>query len=177
MASDAEMTQLLQHDQQKKTLESAQAMAMVLNSIRRYGPPRHLAVVPLDDNGNAAEFYTHDEYGLALDPRLWCKRACNNCNGTGRIIKIVQENGKPTRQMHPCPRANSRYNLTREAVAGRVFRAGKRGGEEGECRELERIHLENGHRIKVTKSPITPSETTNTADNVTPAQLRTTTPA
>lgn len=182
--SDAEMHQQLQ----KKADENNRKIQTAMSVIRRFGPPRNKLKVELDDK-NVVEFYTHDEYGLALDPKLWCKSSCTDCNGSGRIWKYTQrvvkkgEKGQPDktephREMHPCPRANRRYNSKREEVVERLHRAKTRGGEDAEVRALEKIHAENGHGIKLTKSPLdlrTPSGEKDVSVENTATQLSTNT--
>jgi hypothetical protein len=111
---------------------------------------------------NKGLIYVADEYGLALDPKAWCKDNCNTCYGRGfmwkrgtRVVAAhydekgnkVPERTEPHDEMHPCPSAVERYKKKRKEIEERLHRAKKSG--RSEARELEKIHFENGHGIKL----------------------------
>ena len=68
----------------------AEAKEKQRNSITKYGRPKNKIRTALG-NGNAAEIFTHDEYGLALDSLFWAKKNCDQCNGKGQIWKARVE--------------------------------------------------------------------------------------
>lgn len=125
--------------------------------IKKYGRPLQKVTMQLDSDQRAVEVYSHDEYGLALDPVFWCDSGCNHCFGKGRIWKVDMQTslveGERKREMHPCPCSLRGYTKVRKEVETRIHAAQHRGGDEEACRELERIHAENGHGIKLTKQP------------------------
>lgn len=162
-------------EEQKEEIKTEEEVEVV--SIQKWGPPRNKIKVQLPGQNNAAEIYTHDEYGLAIDPKFWARSACTDCYGRGqtwkrgkRIIKAARwsedkktllepEKSEPHEEMIPCHCAMRRYNRTREMVQDRLHRAQTSG--KSETRELERIHAENGHYCKFTRGPIleaTPSD-------------------
>lgn len=105
--------------------------------LERYGAPKARMQTALDDKGNAAEIYTHDEYGLALDPAVWAKASGTCCHGRGIIWKKVGE--QP--QMHPCDCALRRYKRERDAIEVRLLHS------ENRLKALEDYHRENGHHL------------------------------
>lgn len=133
--------------------------------VEKCGNPMQKARVEVSP-GNFVEMFTHDEYGFAIDPKVWAServRPC--CEGRGfnwvksertetlTDLKDGQLNAKryevrkDHREMRPCSCANLRYQKFREGVEKRLLAAVARG--EDPAGELMKIHAEMGHIVKI----------------------------
>lgn len=131
--------------------------------VEKCGNPMQKARVEVSP-GQFVEMYTHDEYGFAIDPKVWAServRPC--CEGRGfnwvkterteTLTDMVQgqpkryEVKKDHREMQPCPCALKRYQKFREGIEKRLLAAQAKG--EDPATELMRIHAEMGHVVKI----------------------------
>jgi len=131
--------------------------------VKKCGNPMQKARVEVAPN-QYVEMFTHDEYGFAIDPKVWAServRPC--CEGRGfnwvyskrkeTLTDLVNgqskryEVEKDHREMHSCPCALKAYQKFRERVERRLLAAQARG--EDPAAELMRIHAEMGHTVKI----------------------------
>jgi hypothetical protein len=128
--------------------------------VKKFGKPMEKHTITLEE-GKAVEIFTHDEYGIAIDPKVWAqekKKRC--CEGRGfvwtrssRTERVQTPDGKvfeasrPHREMTPCQCAIERYQKFRNKVEWRLIKAVQRG--EDPAGELMKIHAEHGHQIKI----------------------------
>lgn len=128
--------------------------------VEKMGNPKQKAIIKVSE-GNTMEIYTHDEYGFAIDPKVWAQERIRDCcHGRGFYWKKVDRQEtltdlegkkysvkKPHDEMHPCGCALNRYQKFRENAEKRLLAANARG--EDPAAELMRIHAEFGHVVKI----------------------------
>jgi len=114
------------------------SQAVVEAARQRASVPRRTELVPF--NNRYVTVYTHDEYGLVLDPKMWVSSKCKHgCKGEG-FLWSVREPDKH-RMMTPCPCAMKGYKKAREQIERRLKKAVDKGAE------LTAIHRELGSNL------------------------------